>query len=47
MRGVTRTVSLDVQYLGEWNTPFWVGDENRGELRTGTIQYYPEAPPAS
>ncbi len=33
LRGVTRTVPLDVQYLGEWKTPFWVGDENRGELR--------------
>jgi len=33
IRGVTRTVPLDVQYLGEWKTPFWVGDENRGELR--------------
>ncbi len=33
LRGVTRTVPLDVQYLGEWRTPFWVGDENRGELR--------------
>ena len=33
IRGVTRTVPLDVEYLGEWKTPFWVGDENRGELR--------------
>jgi polyisoprenoid-binding protein YceI len=33
VRGVTRTVGLDVGYLGEWRTPFWVGDENRGELR--------------
>jgi polyisoprenoid-binding protein YceI len=33
IRGTTRTVRLDVIYLGEWNTPFWVGDENRGELR--------------
>jgi polyisoprenoid-binding protein YceI len=32
IRGVTRTVPLDVHYLGEWKTPFWVGDENRGEL---------------
>ncbi len=33
IRGVTRTVELDVAYLGPWDTPFWVGDENRGTLR--------------
>jgi polyisoprenoid-binding protein YceI len=33
IRGVTRTVPLDIRYLGEWKTPFWVGEENRGELR--------------
>jgi len=33
IRGTTRAVALDVSYIGEWNTPFWVGDENRGELR--------------
>jgi len=33
MRGITRTVALDVRYLGEWTTPFWDGDENKGELR--------------
>ena len=33
IRGVTRTVPLDVTYLGEWNTPFWVGDENKGDMR--------------
>jgi polyisoprenoid-binding protein YceI len=33
IRGVTRTVQLDVHYLGEWKTPFWVGEENKGELR--------------
>jgi polyisoprenoid-binding protein YceI len=33
VRGVTRDVALDVGYLGEWSTPFWVGDENKGELR--------------
>jgi polyisoprenoid-binding protein YceI len=32
IRGVTRTVPLEVHYLGEWRTPFWVGDENKGEL---------------
>jgi polyisoprenoid-binding protein YceI len=30
---VTRIVPLDVQYLGEWKTAFWVGDQNKGELR--------------
>jgi polyisoprenoid-binding protein YceI len=30
---VTRKVPLDISYLGEWRTPFWVGDENKGELR--------------
>ena len=33
IRGVTRTVPLDVDYLGEWKTPFWVGDENKGDMR--------------
>jgi polyisoprenoid-binding protein YceI len=33
IRGVTRTVLLDVAYLGEWRTPFWVGEENKGDLR--------------
>jgi polyisoprenoid-binding protein YceI len=33
IRGVTQTVPLDIVSLGEWKTPFWVGDENKGELR--------------
>jgi polyisoprenoid-binding protein YceI len=33
IRGVTRSVPLEVRYLGEWRTPYWVGDENKGELR--------------
>jgi polyisoprenoid-binding protein YceI len=33
IRGVTRTVPLDVTLEGEWHTPFWVGDENRGTIR--------------
>lgn len=33
IRGTTLNVPLDVSYLGEWETPFWVGDENRGTLR--------------
>jgi polyisoprenoid-binding protein YceI len=32
IRGVTREVPLDVAWLGEWRTPFWEGDENRGEM---------------
>jgi polyisoprenoid-binding protein YceI len=32
IRGVTKTVSMDVSYLGSWKTPFWVGDENKGTL---------------
>ncbi len=33
IRGVTRPLDFDVDYLGEWTTPFWVGEENRGSLR--------------
>ena len=33
IRGTTRDVPLDVSYLGQWETPFWVGNENRGTLR--------------
>lgn len=33
IRGVTRKVVLDVAYLGQWETPYWVGDENRGSMR--------------
>jgi polyisoprenoid-binding protein YceI len=33
IRGNTRAVPLDVDYLGQWTTPFWVGDENRGTIR--------------
>jgi polyisoprenoid-binding protein YceI len=33
IRGITVIVPLDVAWLGEWSTPFWVGDENRGEMR--------------
>lgn len=33
IRAVTKTVPIDVTYLGEWQTPFWEGDENRGLLR--------------
>jgi polyisoprenoid-binding protein YceI len=33
IRGTTRAVPLDVAYLGQWETPFWVGDENKGTMR--------------
>jgi len=33
IRGVTKSVPLDVAYLGQWETPFWEGDENRGTMR--------------
>jgi polyisoprenoid-binding protein YceI len=33
IRGITKPILLDVRFLGQWKTPFWVGDENRGLLR--------------
>ena len=30
---MTRAVPLDVSYLGEWGTPFWIGGENKGNIR--------------
>ena len=33
IRGVTRPVTLNVIHQGEWETPFWVGDVNKGMLR--------------
>jgi polyisoprenoid-binding protein YceI len=33
IRGTTRTVPLDVAYLGQWETPFWVGDKDMGTIR--------------
>jgi polyisoprenoid-binding protein YceI len=33
IRGVTKTVPLEAHYLGDWETPFWVGDENKGLMR--------------
>jgi polyisoprenoid-binding protein YceI len=33
IRGTTQQVPLDIAYLGEWNTPFWEGDENKGSMR--------------
>jgi polyisoprenoid-binding protein YceI len=33
IRGTTLPVEFDVAYLGQWDAPFWVGDENRGTMR--------------
>jgi len=33
IRGTTLTVPLDVSYLGQWETPWWVGEENVGTIR--------------
>jgi polyisoprenoid-binding protein YceI len=33
IRGVTRTITLDAHYLGDWLTPWWEGDQNRGMMR--------------
>ena len=33
IRGVTRPVSLEVRYLGQWQTPWWEGGVDKG-LRT-------------
>ncbi len=32
IRGVTRPVTLEVVYQGQWLTPFWDGEVNRGTL---------------
>ncbi len=33
IRGLTHTVPLEIAYIGEWKTPWWEGDENKGEMR--------------
>jgi polyisoprenoid-binding protein YceI len=32
IRGTANEVPLDVAYLGQWRTPYWEGDENKGEM---------------
>ena len=32
IRGVTREVSLDVQFVGTWETPYWSGNVDRGPI---------------
>jgi polyisoprenoid-binding protein YceI len=33
IRGVTRTVPLDIAYIGGWTTPWWEDGENKGNMR--------------
>jgi len=33
IRGNTLLVPLDVAYLGMWESPFWVGDDDKGSMR--------------
>ena len=38
LRGVTRKVSLEVNYLGQWGTPFWVDGKDQGpKMRAGFV----------
>ena len=38
IRGVTRRATLDVNYLGQWGTPFWVDGEDKGpKTRAGFV----------
>ena len=38
IRGITCPVVLDVQYLGQWQTPWWEGAENKGpKARAGFV----------
>ena len=32
IRGRTHEIPLEVNYLGQWTTPYWEGDENKGEM---------------
>lgn len=33
IRGVTRSVPLQIRYLGQWSTPYWEGGVDRGPVR--------------
>ena len=38
IRGINKRVALDVNYLGQWGTPFWVDGEDKGpKSRAGFI----------
>lgn len=32
IRGITRAIALDVQYLGEWQTPYWEDGVDKGPV---------------
>jgi polyisoprenoid-binding protein YceI len=32
IRGVSREIALEVEHLGRWQTPFWVGDKDHGPV---------------
>ena len=33
IRGVTRKITLDMRYLGQWDTPFWEDGVDKGPLQ--------------
>ena len=38
IKGVTREVQMDVRYLGQWPTPWWVGGKDQGpKMRAGFV----------
>ena len=38
IRGITRQATLDVTWLGSWETPWWEGDEDKGpKTRAGFV----------
>lgn len=38
LRGVTKPATLDVQYLGQWSTPWWEGGVDKGPvIRAGFL----------
>jgi len=38
LRGITKIVTLNVLYHGQWQTPFWVGKEDKGpKTRAGFV----------
>ena len=38
IRGITKKTTLDVRYLGQWDTPWWEGNEDKGpKKRAGFV----------
>jgi len=38
IKGTTKKATLDVRYLGQWETPWWVGKEDKGpKTRAGFV----------